>query len=156
MSSQSSHLNEADDARAAAAGAELRQYLRAFAELCEEALTLAQQENQALTGTADPAPNRFDERRKTLLQAIEINSLRRSFWREKWSLVRHNPKVPSHDIKILLTDIQNLLMRVFQLERENQQARLRRGLVPPLQLPSSVSQQPHFVAGLYQRHRMGI
>ena len=48
--------------------------------------------------------------------------------------------------------IQSLLMKVLLLDRENQQALLRRGLVPAKHLPPVAAQQPHYVAGLYQRH----
>jgi hypothetical protein len=43
-------------------------------------------------------------------------------------------------------------MKFFILDRENQQAMLRRGLVPVRHLPPAAAQRPHFVAGLYQRH----
>jgi hypothetical protein len=46
-----------------------------------------------------------------------------------------------------------MLMKIVLLDRDNQQALLRRGLVPPRHLPRAAGQQPHFVAGLYQRHR---
>jgi len=37
------------------------------------------------------------------------------------------------------------------LDRENEQALLRRSLVPARQLPSVNRQRPHFVADLYRR-----
>jgi hypothetical protein len=43
-------------------------------------------------------------------------------------------------------------MKILLLDRENQQAMLRRGLVPARHLPPPAAQRPHFVAGLYQRH----
>jgi hypothetical protein len=43
-------------------------------------------------------------------------------------------------------------MKFLQLDRENQQSLLRRGLVPPRHLPAVAAQQPHYVAGLYRRH----
>jgi len=42
-------------------------------------------------------------------------------------------------------------MKIVLLDRENEQALLRRGLVPPTQLPSVNRQRPHFVAELYRR-----
>jgi hypothetical protein len=45
-----------------------------------------------------------------------------------------------------------LLMKVLLLDRDNQQALLRHGLVPARQLPSSAVQQPHCVADAYRRH----
>ena len=46
---------------------------------------------------------------------------------------------------------QDLIMKIVLLDRENEQALLRRGLVPPTQLPSVNRQRPHFVAELYRR-----
>jgi hypothetical protein len=46
-------------------------------------------------------------------------------------------------------------MRILMLDRENEQALLRRGLLGPRHLPSHNAQRPHFVAGLYQRQGMG-
>jgi hypothetical protein len=43
-------------------------------------------------------------------------------------------------------------MRMILLDRENEQLRLRRGLIPPKHLPPIQRQRPHYVAGLYQRH----
>jgi hypothetical protein len=56
------------------------------------------------------------------------------------------------EIKNLFQEIQNLLPRILMLDRENQQEMLRRGLIPPAQLPPPAAQQPNFVAGLYRRH----
>ena len=42
-------------------------------------------------------------------------------------------------------------MKIVLLDRENEQALLRRGLVPTTQLPSVNRQRPHFVAELYRR-----
>ena len=35
--------------------------------------------------------------------------------------------------------------------RENEQALLRRGMIPPRHLPSAHRQRPHFVADIYRR-----
>jgi len=40
------------------------------------------------------------------------------------------------------------------LDRENQQAMLRRGLVPTRHLPAAAVQQPNYVASLYQRNSL--
>ena len=41
--------------------------------------------------------------------------------------------------------------KIILLDRENEQGLLRRGLVPPRELPSVNRQRPHFVADLYRR-----
>jgi hypothetical protein len=46
---------------------------------------------------------------------------------------------------------QDLLMKILVLDRENEQALLRHGLVPVRDLPSVNRQRPHFVAQMYRR-----
>ena len=132
--------------------AALKRQLQSIMTHCREILALVQQENQALTGPADYRPHGFNERRKSLLQPIEDDMVNIRTWHQKWSQIRHFAAANAHEVSMLLADIQNMLMRVLQLDRENQQAMLRRGLVPATHLPSAAAQQPHFVAGLYQRH----
>ena len=55
------------------------------------------------------------------------------------------------DLQRLMKDNQDLIMKVIVLDRENEQALLRRGLLPNRQLPSVNRQRPHFVAELYRR-----
>ena len=43
-------------------------------------------------------------------------------------------------------------MKILIIDKENEQLLLRRGLVPPAQLPSVQQQYPHFVTDLYQRN----
>jgi len=43
-------------------------------------------------------------------------------------------------------------MKLLLLDRENQQALLQRGLVPPCHLATAAVQQPNFVANVYKRH----
>jgi hypothetical protein len=55
------------------------------------------------------------------------------------------------EIGMLLRQNQDLTMKIIVLDRENEQSLLRRGLVPPRELPSVNRQRPHFVAELYRR-----
>jgi len=55
-------------------------------------------------------------------------------------------------VKSLFQAVQGTLMKVLLLDRENQQAMLRRGLVPVRHLPAAAAQRPHFVTSLYQKH----
>ena len=56
------------------------------------------------------------------------------------------PEVPG-----LLRQNQDLIMKIIVRDREYEQALLRKGLVPPRQLPSANRQRPHFVADMYRR-----
>ncbi len=42
-------------------------------------------------------------------------------------------------------------MKIILLDRENEQAMLRKGLIPASQLPSVNRQRPHFVSDCYRR-----
>ena len=48
--------------------------------------------------------------------------------------------------------LQNLLVKILQLDRENQQALLRRGLVPARHVTACAAPPSHYVANLYLKH----
>jgi hypothetical protein len=58
-------------------------------------------------------------------------------------------------VKELFQSVQGLVMKLLLLDRENQQALLRRGLVPTRHLATAAVQQPNFVASVYKRHIPG-
>ncbi len=43
-------------------------------------------------------------------------------------------------------------MKIIVLDRENEQALLRRGMLPSRSLPPVQRQRPHYVADLYRKH----
>jgi len=126
--------------------------LRIFLSLCEEALALAACENQALTGGADYQPAEFSRRRTGLLSGLDraLANLKRI--RLVWLQTDPAERDRCEEVKPLFQAVQGTLMKVLLLDRENQQAMLRRGLVPVQHLPAAATQRPHFVSGLYQRH----
>jgi len=125
--------------------------LRNFVALCEDVLALVTRENQALAGPKDYQSNEFDQKRKHLIPELESALItlrkRRQLWRDNGQPGGH-----SEEIKRMFLAIQSLLMKILFLDRENQRAMLRLGLVPTKHLPPVAAQQPHYVAGLYQRH----
>jgi hypothetical protein len=120
--------------------------LQAFRTLCEEALALVTRESQALLNQ-NYKPGDFNQGRKHLLPELELVLVRL----QKQRLNRRQT-IQSEEITKLFQTIQSLLMKVLLLDRENQQALLRRGLVPARHLPSVAAQQPHYVADLYRRN----
>jgi hypothetical protein len=48
--------------------------------------------------------------------------------------------------------LQNLIVKILQLDRENQQALLRRGLVPARHVTSCAAPPSNYVASLYLRN----
>ena len=125
--------------------------LRTFVALCEDVLALVTRENQALAGPKGYQSSEFDQKRKRLIPELESALItlrkRRQLWRENGQPGGH-----SEEIKRMFPTIQSLLMKILCLDRENQQAMLRLGLVPAKHLPPAGAQHPHYVAGLYQRH----
>ncbi len=126
--------------------------LRSYLALCEEILSLTTRENQALSGHADYSSSEFHEKRKNLLPDIELLLKKLRNRRLAWQQVPASERERCEEVKPLFQNIQNLLMKVLLLDRENQQAMLRRGLVPANHLPAVAVQRPNYVASLYQRN----
>ena len=131
---------------------ELTGHLRAYLALCDEALALSGRENQALAAPGDYQPFEFYQGRKALLSRLDeaLNLLRT--WRLAWQRLGPAERAKYSEVKQLLQAVQDKLVKVLVLDRENQQALLRRGLVPARQLPSFASRPPHYAAHLYRRH----
>jgi hypothetical protein len=142
-------MNESIASQVAAA---LDSDLRAFSRVCEEVLSLARQEHQALSSPGAYEYREFHQRRTELLPDIE--SLLRKFrgHRAAWRQLPQAQRDGFEELKRLFQNIQNLLMRVIVLDRENQQAMLRRGMVPVQHIPEAAARQPHYVADLYRRN----
>jgi hypothetical protein len=127
-------------------------YLRGYLTLCEEVLALVRRENQALAVANDYQPFEFYQGRKTLLLRLDeaLNLLR--VWRQAWQRLDPVERTQHAEVKPLLQAVQDALVKILVLDRENQQALLRRGLVPAPQMNSFASQPPHYAARLYRRH----
>jgi hypothetical protein len=132
--------------------AELASHLRRYLALCEEVLSLAGRESQALAAPAEYPQFEFHQGRKALLSRLDegLNLLR--VWRQCWQQVDPAERTHYSEVKQLLQTVQDSLVKILVLDRENQQALLRRGLVPARHVPSFASQPPHYAAQLYRRH----
>jgi hypothetical protein len=126
--------------------------LRIYLALCEEILSLAGWEHQALSGQNDYQPLEFYQKRKNLLPNLESLLLKLRDRRMAWQRIPTSECERGQELKSLFQNIQSLLMKVLLLDQENQLALLRRGLVPAGHLPNAARQQPHYVANLYRRH----
>ena len=133
----------------------LARELRSHLDLCQEFLNLFTEENQALRRPEPWSPEVFNGQRKRLLPRLESGLIQLRRFRQWWEQVPVSQREPCGEINDLFRDIQNLLPRLLLLDRENQQEMLRRGLIPAVQVPSSASQRPNFVAALYRRHTAG-
>ncbi len=127
--------------------AELRSYL----SLCEEILNLSMHENQALSGQTVYQPGEFQEKRRNLLPNIEMLLAKLRSRRLVWQQAPKPERDRCTEVTPLFQSIQDQLMKVLLLDRENQQIMLRRGMVPASHLPAP-SPKPNYVASVYQRH----
>jgi hypothetical protein len=126
--------------------------LRVYLGICEEALALTTRENQALAAAAEYQPFEFFQLRTSLLPRLENALVQLRKWREMWLRVSPAERAGCSEVKVLFQSVQSLLMKLLLLDRENQQALLRRGLVPPRHLATAAVQQPNYVANVYKRH----
>jgi hypothetical protein len=125
--------------------------LRGHLALCQEVLALVESESQALRRPDTSLAFATYQAKKNLLPRLNqsLNQIRqhRANWRQLDAAQRARfPEVPE-----LLRQNQDLIMKIIVLDRENEQALLRRGLVPPQHLPPAQRQRPHYVADLYRR-----
>ena len=115
-------------------------------------MALTARENQALCRAATYESSEFCRVRKELLPRLDESLGKLRAWRHAWQKMGQAERAGRAGISSLFEAVQGLLMKVLLLDRENQQALLRRGLVPARHLPASAVQQPHCVADLYRRH----
>jgi len=119
--------------------------------LCQELLGAVEREGQTLRRSDKPSLFEFCKIRKNLLPRLteSLDTLRRH--RARWQKYSLDERARHPEIGMLLRQNQDLTMKIILLDRENEQSLLRRGLVPPRELPSVNRQRPHFVAELYRR-----
>ncbi len=130
---------------------ELAAELRSYQLLCDEILQLIAHENQALCGQGIYQPLEFQEKRRTLLPSIELLLAKLRSRRLVWQQVPKPERERCSEITPLFQSIQDKLMKILLLDRENQQIMLRRGMVPTNHLPAPTP-KPNYVASVYQRH----
>ena len=119
--------------------------------VCQELLQATEEEGQTLRRPGQPSLAEFYQRKKDLLPRFNqsLDGLRKH--RVDWQRLSLDERARCPEVSMLLRKNQDLTMKIIVLDRENEQALLRRGLVPPRELPSVNRQRPHFVADLYRR-----
>jgi flagellar biosynthesis/type III secretory pathway chaperone len=130
---------------------EIVEHLNEHLSICQELLQATEEEGQALRRSDKPVHFEFYQRKKDLLPRFNqsLDGLRKH--RVNWQRLSLEERARWPDVGMLLRKNQDLTMKIIVLDRENEQALLRRGLVPPRELPSVNRQRPHFVADLYRR-----
>jgi len=130
---------------------EIIESLNEHMSVCQELLQATELEGQALRRADKPSLQEFYQRKKNLLPRFNqsLDCLRKH--RVNWQRLSLDERASWPEVGKLLRKNQDLTMKIIVLDRENEQALLRRGLVPPRELPSVNKQRPHFVADLYRR-----
>lgn len=125
--------------------------LQGHLALCQEILSLVESESHALHHTKTGPSFESYQAKKNLLPRLNqsLNQIRQH--RATWQKLSPAERAPFPEVPGLLRQNQDLIMKIIVLDRENEQALLRKGLVPPRQLPAAQRQRPHFVADLYRR-----
>ena len=126
--------------------------LRALAAVGEAALALAAREHQALAGAGNYEPFEFYRFRKDLLFRLEPLMMGIKHGRKLWQQISPLERARCSDVNGAIQMLQNLLGKILQLDRENQQALLRRGLVPARHVTACAAPPSNYVISLYQRH----
>ena len=120
--------------------------------VCNKLLVLAQKEAQALSSAESfPTTTIQAERRALLTQlesALHLLGQKQLLW-QQLGIERQARKAQLNQLIQIALDT---IMRVLVLDRENEQALLRRGLLPAHSLPRAEQSRPHCVARLYQHH----
>jgi hypothetical protein len=133
---------------------ELMEDLRAHLELCGEVRQVVEKESEILREGRDGARFELLQHKKTLLPKLNLSLDKIRQHRAGWQRLSPVERASQAGVQQLLQQNQDLVMKVIFLDRENEQALLRRGLVPTSHLPPANRQRPHFVADLYRRGGM--
>ena len=125
--------------------------LRAHQMICRELLTLAERESQALRQNQTEVLHEVYRTKQVLLPRLNESLEKVRQHRVLWQSLTAAERTAQPEISFLVRQVQDLIMRVILMDRENEQGLLRRGLIPPREIPSANQHRPHFVANLYRR-----
>jgi hypothetical protein len=125
--------------------------LHAHSELCAELLVLVERESQALREPDSASAFEFYQQRQLLLPRLNESVARVKNHRIDWQRLAPEARAQFPEIASLVQSSQDLVLKIIVMDRENEQARLRHGMLPPNQLPPANGQRPHFVSELYRR-----
>ena len=130
-------------------------------DVCGRLLVLAQKEAEVLKSPMPPPSAAIQAERRALLSQLESTTRSLSDKQPLWQQLSGEQLGNKVRMNPLLQKALDTIMRVLVIDRENEQALLRRGLLPihalhtlrPLRtLPTVEQSRPSFVARLYQNH----
>jgi hypothetical protein len=119
-------------------------------DLCRKLLAMVERESQTLRQLEGCLGSELVHK-KNLLPCLNQSLNRIRQHRIDWQRRSPQDRARETGIAALLGQIQDLIMKIIVLDRENEQVLLRKGLVPARHLPAANRQRPHYVADLYRR-----
>jgi hypothetical protein len=127
--------------------------LRSHQDLYHEILAAVEKEGRALREADASQPLVGSETRKNLMPRLNesLDILKKH--RLRWTQASPAERAQHPEVAALLRQSQDLIMKIIVQDRENEQALLRRGMIPPRHLPPANSTRPNYVANVYQRQR---
>jgi hypothetical protein len=127
------------------------QELRSHQSLYQEILVAVEKEGRLLREVDAPQPSAGPTARRQLLPRLNesLDILKKH--RVRWTQASPAERAQHPEVAALLRQSQDLIMKIIVQDRENEQALLRRGMIPPRHLPPANRTRPNYVAGVYQR-----
>jgi len=124
-------------------------------EVCQEAYSLVQKENQCLKSDTPRDAYQNADSRHELFERISGVMVRISAHKSLW--MRLSPVERSRNMRVtsLIKQNMDLIMKTVVLDRENEKLMLQHGMAPPDRLPSSRLNNPAAVGKLYQQNTAG-
>jgi hypothetical protein len=121
--------------------------------LGQQALQLAQQENASLRSGSPLPAAQSNALRQELLSKLDRSLARLRPGRSAWQSLPPEIRKADEQVLRLVQANQDVLLRALVLSRESERLCLEKGLFSARELPAAQAQRPHFVSGLYRRHR---
>lgn len=129
------------------------QPLQEHQQLCRQLLAVFEREAAGLQAGDLAVLAEADAARRECLPRLQNLTRQLRAQREVWERLPEAQRQWPPAVRVLLEENQALLLRLLALDRENQQARLRLGLVPPQHWPAPQARAGQgYVSELYRRH----
>ncbi len=125
--------------------------LRAHHSLYQEFLAAVEKEGRVLRDAGSSEALTGTQTRQNLLPRLNESLDILKMHRLRWSQAGAAERAQFPEVTGLLRQSQDLIMKIIVQDRENEQALLRRGMIPPRHLPPANRTRPNYVASVYRR-----
>lgn len=126
--------------------------LQEHQQLCRELLAAYEQEAACLQSGDLTGLDAVDTLRRQLLPRLSEVAQQLRAQRQAWEQLPEAQRQMPPALRRVIEENQDLVLRLLTLDRENQQGRLRLGLVPPTHWPAPAPSGAGYVSELYRRH----